>query len=149
MPELRGLEARVGSGVMNYEGYDKLLDEQAERVEQALRAAGLEPPFHVRYSAYDKRPGDNLAKVAVVGRVRFWAPNDGFWGEGDDYLGPVLEDPTWLDLCSEAERMIRTTGDGHHAFLEGVHPTGTSDLELLASASEDESCQTYTFIMGS
>ena len=114
-------------------------DEQEKKVEDACKEAGLKPPFTVFYSAYVNEPGDNLDKLAVRGKAIFVEGHDPFWGEGSPYFGEVLENPTWLDMCVEAERMIRTTGDVHHQFLEGVHPTG----------DERDGVPLYAFIMGS
>jgi hypothetical protein len=71
-----------------------------------------------------RRHLDNLDEVPIRGKVKFRAGRDEFYGgaASRDYESPVLEDPTWLDLCVHANRMILTTGDEHHCFLEGFAP---------------------------
>ena len=130
----------------------RLSDEQEIRVEAALRAAGLEPPFHVRYSAYDDEPGDNLDEVAFKGRGIVVAHPDKFWGgeEAKLYFSDILTNPTWLDLCVIAEQLIRTTNDKTHVFLESVDQVSQADLVRLAEANEpDGDVEGYTFFMGS
>lgn len=80
------------------------------------------PPV-VYYSAYrtkDCLPLDNLDEVAVEGDVKFVANYEPFWGSGSPYESPVVSSPTWLDVAVLCDDMIRTTGDYHHHFLEGI-----------------------------
>ena len=44
------------------------------------------------------------------------------------YLSYVLESPTWLQVAVLASQAVRTTGDFHHAFLEGVAPAPAAVL---------------------
>jgi hypothetical protein len=80
----------------------------------------------VIYSAYptadDDVPIDNLDEVPIPGLVRFVARRTLYFGgpESRDYEGPVLESPTWLDVCAEANKMIRATRDHTHVFLVDV-----------------------------
>lgn len=95
----------------------------------------------VDYSAYELDKNDlaidNLDEVAVEGKVRFRAGRDKFWGgkASQDWESPVLENPTWLDLCVHANAMILATNDHHHCFLEGVEITGQDGDVKLAEFS--------------
>ena len=84
-----------------------------------------------------------------LGRYRVTEKADAFWsrGEGKDYIGPVLTDPTWKDLMVEAELMIRATKDTHHCFLE-IAQVDASDTERLA-AIDDGLVLDIIFLMGS
>ncbi len=77
--------------------------------------AGIEHP-HVSY-AVDM---DDLDKPAVTGRVQFIEWHEGFWGDGEDYVSEVVRNPTWFQVTVFADAMIKTTGDTHHIFLEGI-----------------------------
>lgn len=95
----------------------------------------------VDYSAYrddeNDIPIDNLDEISIVGKVRFRMPSDAFYGGGRsrDWESPVLESPTWLDLCVQANDMIRVTRDRHHCFLEGFDVTGQEDGVQIACFS--------------
>jgi hypothetical protein len=79
---------------------------------------------HSAYNTPDGLPVDNLDQIAVMGAVQFWADVEPFryhdGTESEPYQSPLLESPTWLELCKHANRMIRITGDRKHRFLEGV-----------------------------
>lgn len=72
-----------------------------------------------------------LDEVAFEGRYRVAHAGDDYWGTGQPYTGAELTDPTWLDLCVEVERMIRTVGDTHHSFLEGANVRDNGTIELF------------------
>ena len=80
----------------------------------------------VIYSAYktdkDDVPINNLNEIAATGKVVLIAPRNEFYGGKDSrsYKSPVLENPTWLQVCVYANEMITTTKDKHHVFLEGL-----------------------------
>jgi hypothetical protein len=79
-------------------------------------AARLGPGHRLEYAAYpevDGVPVDNLDEVPIVGRVRFRDC-------GGTWRGPVLESPTWLEICAQAEAMLVDTDAGDHCFLEAV-----------------------------
>jgi hypothetical protein len=88
----------------------------------------------VSYSAYrsdqNDIPIDNLDEIAICGKCIIVE---------DIYQSPVVENPTWLDLCLLAEYMIRETEDYHHIFLEGV----------CKSDQEIDGVPVYKFCMGS
>jgi hypothetical protein len=100
------------------------LDAQAidKRVEDAVVASGQK--IYVEYSAYktdeDDCPIDNLDEIAAHGDIVLVSGFDPSWGDGASYRSEVLHNPTWLHICVHANQMIETTGDHHHAYLEGI-----------------------------
>ena len=65
---------------------------------------------------------DNLDEVPIEGLVHFsdpyaWVQED---SGGKEYMSPVVESPTWLEICKLANDMILTTRDFHHVYLESV-----------------------------
>lgn len=96
-----------------------------DKIRAALEAAGHKREL-VTYSAYksdaEDCPIDNLDQVAVQGRCVLVAAADDYWGgsRSKPYRSPVLENPTWLQVCVCANAMIRRTRDQHHVFLEGL-----------------------------
>lgn len=104
------------------EVYQAMLDE----IHQIVRNR-IGDPVHVIYAANpwignenEAMPVNNLNDIAIEGecRVRLFASP--YWGNGEDYISEVLENPTWLDLCVCANEAIVTTDDFHHTFFEGV-----------------------------
>jgi len=91
----------------------RLIDQIQERVR-----AEIDGECVVVYSTYpldeNGLPVDNLDSIAVKGKVQVV---DEIW---DSYIGEVLEDPTWLQLAVEANRMIIASGDYHHVSFEAV-----------------------------
>lgn len=78
----------------------------------------------VSYSAYenDNRgiPKDNLAEVAVWGETKIMWDNAWVDDKGEKFQPKVIVNPTWFDLTGVANTAIRTTGDEHHEFFEGI-----------------------------
>jgi hypothetical protein len=64
---------------------------------------------------------------AFDGLVRVVASADDFFGGPDsrDFRDRVLTDPSWKAIRGAASRMMRKTGDLHHAFLEGARVVGS------------------------
>jgi hypothetical protein len=120
------------------EGSDKI----DSRVATAIEESGQEQVLIYSASDSDERdvPIDNLDQVAVEGKVVFKQEHDPYWGEGKNYESPILENPTWLELTVHANRMMTTTNDLHHVFLEGVEFTGKV---------QDGSVAVYQFSTGS
>lgn len=118
-----------------------------DRVEAAVKASG-QRKCRVDYSAYettdDDVPIDNLDEVAAKGKVRLVGFADDFFGGGKsrDYRSEVLDSPTWLQVAVEANRMIRTTRDTHHCFLEGLD-------KLPKDRQTEPGVTLYEFVMGS
>lgn len=77
--------------------------------------------------------GKKMDEVAVNGKVKFIECLS-----HKSWAGEVLENPTWLDICGEAQKMIDYTGDRHHIFIEGITLVG-----------EYEGVQIRDFSMGS
>ncbi len=123
--------------------YNAVSDEMDALIEAALVADG-QPELHVIYSAYPTLDNDvpinNLHEVAAKGRVQLVHLKNPYWGgpESKSYRSEVLKNPTWLEVCVHANRMIEATGDYHHVFLEG--------LEYVATENK---VKIYHFSMGS
>lgn len=83
-----------------------------------------ETPVKVQYSAYQLDDDliiiDNMHEIAVQGKVIF---------RHKRHKTPVLENPTWLDLCVLVNERILETDDHHHCFLEGVCNTKETDKD--------------------
>lgn len=98
--------------------YDEIIDDACSQIEGEC---------FVRFSAYedDARglPVNNLDQVAVLGSVVV-IEGPGVWHPGKSYRGKVRVNPTWRDLCFEANEIIKTTGDDHHRFLEAYDVIG-------------------------
>ena len=122
--------------------YGDKLNEMEAMVDDALPAG---EKSYVFYSAYKTskatdNPLNNLKQVAIKGKVVLVQDNDEFWGEGKAYRSDTVENPTWLDIAVMANKMIKTVGDFHHIFLEGVFPT---------KGKTHDGVKIYTFSMGS
>lgn len=72
-------------------------------------------PFIIRLDCLPHYELSVLSELAVKGKVRF---HDDLFEK--EYLGEVLENPTWLDIAVEANRMQLFVGDHHHVYLEEV-----------------------------
>ena len=107
---------------------DSYMDEYSKRIgaiHAKIEEALGDDERIVYYSAYrsDSKdlPINNLNRVAVKGKVVFVAEHNDFWGEGESYESEVVENPTWLQVAVLANAMMKTTGDLHHSFLEGIY----------------------------
>lgn len=82
------------------------------------------------YSCYetDERgvPIDNLDEIAIEGKAIIIQLSDYKEENFEDYESPVVENPTWLDMCVLFNQAISKTGDDHHCFLEGVYETSST-----------------------
>lgn len=73
----------------------------------------------VIFSVYLKTPPhgyDDLDRVPVEGKIKIIMDY-----VDSMYESPVLESPTWLELCVHANDMIHKTQDYHHIFLEDIY----------------------------
>jgi hypothetical protein len=126
-----------GKGPDSQEEFDRRLTAIEQRLKKAIIGKVL-----VNYSAYptddDDLPLDNLDEVAVEGRCRFVQQLDPEWGDGKHYMGPEVENPTWITVAILANEMIAVTGDHQHVFLEGV-----------TILSEQSGVKIMEFVMGS
>jgi hypothetical protein len=111
-----------------WDAYSKAMDAIDKRVEAHIKATGRKNII-LDYSAYQtdvidgvELPIDNLDQVPVRGKVKFIAEPDDFFGgeESQPYVSPVVESPTWLEVCLYANDAILQTNDHHHCFLEGL-----------------------------
>lgn len=123
----------------------KTENQMEEKIEAAVKADG-QPEVHVIYSAYESderdNPIDNLNEIAFDGEGILVGFRDEFWGgkASQDYISPVLNDPTWLEVCVHANKMIELTRDHHHCFLEGL---------TMKKQRTKEGILRYEFCMGS
>ena len=90
--------------------------------------------------------GRLMNDTAIVGTVVMAADADGYFGAGDDYVSEPVTNPTWLELAVLADKMIRTTGDYHHIFFEGVRGAGSYRMEEGRTVN---GFPVWEFIMGS
>ena len=91
----------------------------------------------VYFSAYkldaDKLPVDNLDDIPISGRVLIRANRDRIRGGqlSKDYESPIMESPTWLDLCAIANLQITATRVRERRYLEHVEVVGTkTDIQI-------------------
>lgn len=83
----------------------------------------------------------NMNDIAFEGKGVLEEKYDEFWSDkGRDYRSPVVENPTWLEVALLADEMIRTTGDYHHSFLEGIRFFEEKTVDGVSI---------YRFVMGS
>ncbi|MES9851045.1 MAG: hypothetical protein ABW170_04350 [Candidatus Thiodiazotropha sp. L084R] len=112
---------------VSFSSYSQSLkeDEWGEKYDEIIKEAcgHIEGECLVNYSAYpndkDELPINNLKQVAIKGKVVILKEHDPFWGAGKNFKSKLLVNPTWLELTIEANKMILTTGDRHHRYLEG------------------------------
>jgi hypothetical protein len=84
----------------------------------------------VVFSAYkfdaDKVPIDNLDDVPITGKIIIKGNRDRIHGgqASKDYESPIMDDPTWLDLCAIANDQMAATRDRKHCYLEHVEVVG-------------------------
>ena len=77
-------------------------------------------------------PIDNLDSIAYSGTMRLI-------DDIHDYFdGPVLTNPTWLEIAVHANSIMIATGDRHHVFLDGIYEVGiekTTPMNVSINAS--------------
>ncbi|MCA9023263.1 MAG: hypothetical protein KDA74_24110, partial [Planctomycetaceae bacterium] len=123
IPDARFIEHGYGTPFYSPEEYRRMrrddqnfsrrYEENRQKIQDYLR--GVE--IHVIYS------NDNpLDSVAVEGPVIFVEDR-----AAEVYRSQVIENPTWLEVCRLANKMMETTGDLHHNFLEDIY---RQDLEI-------------------
>ena len=80
----------------------------------------------VFFSAYtldsDKVPIDNLDEVPVAGKLLIRGGRDRTRSGQlrKEYESPIVEDPSWLELCVIANNQISATHDRDHRYLEYI-----------------------------
>ena len=134
--------AEAAANCRREKGWQTVMDEIDAMVSEACQAAGH---YHVdaSYSVYeyddDEIPINNLQEKATPGKAQFHYTRQS--PAYKDYLSPVLDRPTWLEVVVLFNEAIPTVGDWHHHFLEGIRPLGQSD--------EDPDVTIYEFDTGS
>ena len=132
---------------------DAVRDGMDSKIETAIRETGYDGEIHVIYSNYDEDkddvPIDNLSEIAIKGKCVVIDDSDSYWGgkSSKRYVSPILDNPTWLDLCVCSNQAIIETNDHHHVFLEGVDLNKTKKLREELGVAEDVAV--YEFAMGS
>ena len=104
------------------------LDERIDLAEQKISARireAVEGDYLVRYSCYDEDsegvPIDNLDEIAFQGEVILEDEIEEVRSE------KTLTNPTWLDVCVEANDIIRRSGNTHHVWIEGLYRMNGED----------------------
>jgi hypothetical protein len=59
--------------------------------------------------------------IGFRGKCVVFAQAEKFFGgeKARNYIGPILENPTWKALLGQATKAMRCTNDAHHCFFEG------------------------------
>jgi hypothetical protein len=101
--------------------YDDAVNAMEDKVEKAINV--FCDKKYVIYSAYDYDewdiPIDNLDEIPIKGKVEFIGSLS--------FESGVFDNPTWLDICVIANRMIIETKDYHHIYLEDVDVVDVND----------------------
>ena len=114
---------------MSEDRYSKNIDAIHNRIAES---AGIESGEMVMYYSAgplyegDMAAIDNLDDIAIKGRCQITKSSDHFWSEGnsEDFVSPMLNNPTWLEVSVLFDEAIHKTKDFHHQFLEGVRKIG-------------------------
>jgi len=91
--------------------------------------------FSVYQLDADKVPIDNLDNVPITGKVIIRGKRDRIHSgqTSKDYESPIMDGPTWLDLCVIANEQMATTRDRHHRYLEHVEVVGNmGNIQIAA-----------------
>lgn len=105
--------------------WEKAVDEIENIVNKACKDAGHKKVY-ITYSAYNEDvngiPINNLNDIAVNGKVILIVKSTSFFGgpKSRPYVSDVLTDPTWLDVCIQANASVRYTRDRSHIFVESL-----------------------------
>jgi hypothetical protein len=114
---------------------DKAYASASDAIQNRVRAR-VGPKCSVFFSVYkfdsDKVPIDNLDDVPITGKVIIKGIRDRSRGQlSKDYESPIMESPTWLDLCEIANDQIAATRDRVHRYLENVEVVGNmGDIQV-------------------
>ena len=120
--------------------YDQIGDQVTAYIKEH-RSISIEYKDLVYFSAYGDDYENNLNDIAVEGRMVFIEEETDY---SERYVSPVLENPTWIELCLRANDMINKTGDLHHVFLENIEINNS-----IFTVDEKSFVKVYRFIMGS
>lgn len=116
------------------------------RISKAIYDAGSQDDdVRVQYSAYETDEDaiqiDNLDQVVIAGKCVFIEDE---FGPGLNYQSPVLNDPTWLDLCVHFNNKLLKHDTYGHTYLEGV--TRVKDKTIVIDGEE---IPVWGFVSGS
>lgn len=102
------------------------LDRKAKIWDDWLEGKGIE----YACPSVDQEPDE----IAVQGKCVLTLPYDDFWtqeAERAAYTSRVLSFPTWGEVLLCFEEAIKTTGDYHHSFLEGLRTKTLGDVATM------------------
>ncbi len=101
-------------------------DRVAARIEKDTPGKKVRVDYSAYESTDDDIPIDNLDTIPISGKIRIREESEEFWGgkKSSKWESPILENATWLDLCVQANNMIRRVRDTHHCFLEAIDVVG-------------------------
>jgi hypothetical protein len=95
------------------------------------------PKCVVFFAAYgldaDQLPIANLDVVPITGKVVIRGSRIHGIQRSADYESPIMESPSWLDLCVIANDQIATTRDRIHRYLEHIEIVELEDDTQIAS----------------
>lgn len=104
------------------------LDERIDLAQQNISArirAAVDGDYLVRFACYGEDsegiPVDNLDEIAFHGQVIL---EDEIEEVRSD---KVLTNPTWLEVCVEANNIIQRSGNAHHVWIEGLYRMNGED----------------------
>ena len=140
--------------------YQEAMDKINKRIDEAIKADGQEKPL-VIYSAYEydefDNPVDNLDDVPVNGKIvlvdsgDFWDwkhEMDGTENPYKPFRSKIMDSPTWLEIAVEANKMIHTTYNANHCYLEDIREPN-DDEEIKPIPPIDDDVYVFVFVMGS
>lgn len=92
-------------------------------------------------------------EIAFTGPCILCDTADSYWSEDDensDYISPVLTGLTWGEVARQFDKAIKTTGDHHHCFLEGIYESPFESWpKYLHEIGVDEGIAVLRFSSGS
>jgi hypothetical protein len=94
--------------------------------------------FHAYKLNADRLPIDNLDEVPVSGKLLIRSGRRRRAAQSIEFESPVVENPSWLELCVIANNQLIATRDRKHRYLEQIDVVGSIDeiqvavLRLLA-----------------
>lgn len=91
-----------------------------ERVKKYIKKMNKRTKIYVHFSAYEYE--DEEQDLPIVGTLDV-VPIQGnvvVFDHDSGYISPVMENPSWLQLCHIANEQIQYSDDHHHVFLESI-----------------------------
>ena len=115
---------------------DKAYASASDAIQNRIRARVGRKCFVV-FSAYkldaDKVPIDNLDDIPIVGKLMIRGKRHRIHNgqASKDYESPVMDGPTWLDLCVIANDQMAATRDRDRRYLEHIEVVGNrGDVQI-------------------